>query len=55
MTVAEVSCRADASGIGGDAYLFLRDSDFMFTDSVTGREKTEQSSSATPRRGSTWR
>ena len=28
-------------GIGGDAYLFLRDSDFTFTDSVTGHEKTE--------------
>jgi uncharacterized protein DUF3943 len=28
-------------GIGGDAYLFLRDSDFTFTDSVTGREKIE--------------
>jgi hypothetical protein len=28
-------------GIGGDAYLFLRDSDFTVTDSVTGREKIE--------------
>jgi hypothetical protein len=28
-------------GIGGDVYEFLRDSDFMFTDAVTGQERVE--------------
>ena len=43
-------------GIGGDAYLFLRDSDFTFTDSVSGREKVRaRTASATRRRGCTWR
>ena len=28
-------------GIGGDAYVFIRNSDFIVTDSVTGREHTD--------------